>query len=216
MYYKYGAKEVNYLKDKDERLGEAIDKIGTIEREVDTDLFAALVHHIVGQQISTKAQNTIWDRFRLALGDITPRIIEAQSLERLQGFGITFRKATYIRDAALKILSGEFDIDSLSGLPDEEICRALSRLEGVGTWTAEMLMLFSMQRPNILSYSDLAIQRGMRMLYHHRKIDRKLFAKYWRRYSPHASVASLYLWAIAGGALPGMKDYAPKKTGRKK
>jgi len=73
-----------------------------------------------------------------------------------------------------------------------------------------MLMLFSMQRPDILSFGDLAILRGMRMLYHHRKITRQLFKKYRRRYSPYGSVASLYLWAIAGGAIVGMKDYAPK------
>lgn len=74
-----------------------------------------------------------------------------------------------------------------------------------------MLMLFSMQRPNILSYDDLAIQRGLRMVYHHRRIDRKLFEKYRRRYTPYGSVASLYLWAVAGGAIEGMKDYAPNK-----
>lgn len=60
------------------------------------------------------------------------------------------------------------------------------------------------------SYDDLAIQRGLRMVYHHRKIDRKLFEKYPRRFSPYCSVASLYLWAVAGGAVPGMKDYAPR------
>ena len=87
----------------------------------------------------------------------------------------------------------------------------LSALDGIGIWTAEMLMLFSMQRPDILSFGDLAILRGMRMLYHHRKITRELFEKYRRRYSPYGSVASLYLWAIAGGAIEGMEDYAPKK-----
>ena len=73
-----------------------------------------------------------------------------------------------------------------------------------------MLMTFCMQRPDLVSFGDLAIQRGMRMLYHHRKIDKKLFDKYKRRYSPYGTVASLYLWAIAGGAIPEMKDYAPK------
>ena len=72
-------------------------------------------------------------------------------------------------------------------------------------------MLFWMQRPDILSYDDLAIPRGMRMRYRHRKMDRKLFEKYRKRYSPYGSVASLYLWAIAGGALEGLTDPAPKK-----
>ena len=76
----------------------------------------------------------------------------------------------------------------------------------------EKTLLFCLQRPDIFSFDDLAIQRGLRMVYHHRKIDRKLFEKYRRRFSPYCSVASLYLWAVAGGAIPGMKDYAPKKN----
>ncbi len=74
-----------------------------------------------------------------------------------------------------------------------------------------MIMIFCMQRPDIVSYGDLAIQRGVWMLYHHRRIDKKLFTKYARRYSPYGTVASLYLWAIAGGAIPEMRDYAPRK-----
>ena len=72
-------------------------------------------------------------------------------------------------------------------------------------------MTFSMQRPDIMSYGDLAIQRGLRMLHHHRRITPELFAKYRRRYSPHGSVASLYLWEIAGGAVAGLRDWAPKR-----
>ena len=75
----------------------------------------------------------------------------------------------------------------------------------------QMILLFGMQRPDVLSYDDLAIRRGLRMVYRHRSIDRALFEKYRRRYSPYGSVASLYLWAAAGGAVPGLKDYAPKK-----
>ncbi len=74
-----------------------------------------------------------------------------------------------------------------------------------------MILLFGLQRPDIFSFDDLAVQRGLRMVYHHRRIDRRLFEKYRRRFSPYCSVASLYLWAVAGGAIPGMRDYAPKK-----
>ena len=69
--------------------------------------------------------------------------------------------------------------------------------------------------PNVISYGDLAILRGMRMVDHHRKIDRKLFDKYRRRFSPYCSVASLYFWAVAGGAIPEMKGYAPKRSVKK-
>ncbi len=102
------------------------------------------------------------------------------------------------------------DSQKLSIKSDEEAIKELSSLQGIGVWTAEMILLFCMQRPNVLSFGDLAIQRGMRMVYHHRKIDRKLFEKYRRRLSPYCSVASLYFWAVAGGAIPGMKDFAPK------
>lgn len=70
--------------------------------------------------------------------------------------------------------------------------------------------ILNMERPNIFSYDDLAIQRGLRMIYHHRKIDKKLFEKYRKRFSPYGSVASLYIWKVSGGAIEGMKDYAPK------
>ena len=93
-------------------------------------------------------------------------------------------------------------------ITDEDAIRELSALKGIGVWTAEMILLFCMQRPNIFSYDDLAIQRGLRMVYHHRKIDRKLLEKYHRRFSPYCSVASLYLWEVSGGAIPGMRDYA--------
>lgn len=87
-------------------------------------------------------------------------------------------------------------------------------IERIGRWTAEMIPLFCLQRPDVLAFDDLAVQRGLRMTYHHRRITRKLFEKYCRRYSPYGSVASLYLWAVAGGAIPDMRDYAPKTDKR--
>ena len=209
-YFQYGETELAYLKARDRRLAEIIDKVGTVKRRIVPDLFAALVHSIVGQQISSKAQATIWARMQTALGDISPETVNRLAPDELQRFGISFRKAEYIKRAAEKVRRGEFDIRALSALPDEEVARRLCALDGIGLWSAEMLMLFSMQRPDILSYGDLAIQRGLRMVYHHRRIDRKLFEKYRRRFSPYCSVASLYLWAVAGGAVEGMKDFAPK------
>jgi len=212
MYFQYGEKEIEYLKKKDKQLAAVIDQIGMIKREVNPDLFAALVHSITGQQISSKVHQTVWKRMQEGLGTITPETISQLSLEEIQAFGMSFRKAEYILSAAQKIIFKEFDINSLHDLSDEEVCAKLTELKGVGVWTAEMLMIFSMQRRNILSYGDLAIQRGLRMIYHHRQIDREKFNKYWKRYTPYASVASLYIWAVAGGAIPEMKDYAPQKS----
>lgn len=211
MYFEYGQNEIEYLKSKDKRLAEVIDKIGMIERQVDSDLFSSVVHHIVGQQISTKAQETIWQRITDTLGTVNADTIINTGADKLQSLGMSFRKAEYITDFANKVKSGEFDIEKVRHMSDKEAIKKLSSLKGIGVWTAEMILLFCMQRPNVLSFDDLAIQRGMRMVYHHRKIDRKLFEKYRRRLSPYCSVASLYFWAVSGGAIPEMKDYAPNK-----
>ena len=214
MHFEYGEKEISYLKSKDAKLAEVIDTLGFVEREIDTDLFSAVVHHIIGQQISTKAQATIWQRMQDALGQVNAETILSAGVSNLLALGISFRKAEYITDFARKVHTGEFDIEAVSQMSDADAISALSSLKGIGVWTAEMILLFCMQRPDIFSYDDLAIQRGLRTVYHHRRIDRKLFKKYRRRFSPYCSVASLYLWAVSGGAIPEMRDYAPK-TSRK-
>ena len=210
MYFEYGENEITYLRNKDKKLSEVIDQIGMIEREVDTDLFSAVVHHIIGQQISTKAQTTIWQRMKETLGEVNAETILSADISKLQSLGMTFRKAEYITDFARKVHEGVFDLEAVAQMSDEAAIKELASLKGIGVWTAEMILLFCLQRPDIFSYDDLAIQRGLRMVYHHRKIDRKLFEKYRRRFSPYCSVASLYLWAVAGGAISGMRDYKPK------
>lgn len=210
MYFEYGENEITYLRNKDKKLSEVIDQIGMIEREVDTDLFSAVVHHIIGQQISTKAQTTIWQRMKETLGEVNAETILSADISKLQSLGMTFRKAEYITDFARKVHEGVFDLEKVAQMSDEAAIKELASLKGIGVWTAEMILLFCLQRPDIFSYDDLAIQRGLRMVYHHRKIDRKLFEKYRRRFSPYCSVASLYLWAVAGGVISGMRDYKPK------
>ncbi len=211
LVFAYGETELSYLRQKDARLGAVIDRVGHIDRTVDTDLFSSVIHHIIGQQISTKAQATIWQRMQDALGAVSAETILAAGVSDLQALGMTFRKAEYITDLAEKVHSGAFDLDTVAQMSDEDAIRALSSLKGIGVWTAEMILLFCLQRPNIFSYDDLAIQRGLRMVYHHRAIDRKLFEKYRRRFSPYCSVASLYLWAVSGGAIPELRDYKPKR-----
>ena len=211
MYFAYGETELAYLRKKDKRLCEDIDRIGHIERAVDTDLFSSVVHHIIGQQISTKAQATIWQRLQEALGEVSAETILAAGVPKLQALGMTFRKAEYIADFAEKVHNGAFDLDTVAHMSGEDVIRALCDLKGIGVWTAEMILLFCLQRPDVFSYDDLAIQRGLRMVYHHRSVDRRMFEKYRRRFSPYCSVASLYLWAVAGGAIPEMRDYKPQK-----
>ncbi len=207
MTFEYGEKEMSYLKQKDKRLGMVIDTIGKIEHHVDTDLFSSVIHHIIGQQISTKAQQTIWQRIKEKFETVNADIILKAGREDLQSIGISFRKADYIIDFASKVKTGEFDIEGIWSKSDKDAINQLVSLRGVGVWTAEMILLFCMQRPNILSFGDLAILRGIKMLYHHRKVGKELFEKYRRRYSPYCSVASLYLWAVSGGAIPEIKDF---------
>lgn len=149
------------------------------------------------------------------LGEIIPENILRYSNEEIQSCGISMKKAGYIKDAAQKIISKELDLETLHSLSDAEVCQQLSQLKGIGVWTAEMLMIFSMQRKDIFSFDDIAILRGLRMVYRHRKITRELFEKYRRRFSPYASIASLYLWEISVGTC-GLKDCAPLTEARKK
>ena len=216
MYFEYGQKETEYLKAKDKKLGDAIDRIGHIYRETDNDLFLSIVKQIVGQQISAPAFKTVWKRVEDLLGDVTAENICATDDNTLQSCGLSYRKVSYIKDFAQKVLDGSFDVEKLAGMSDAEVIKELSALKGIGVWTAEMLLLFCMQRPDIVSFGDLAIIRGMRMLYRHREIDRKKFERYRKRYSPYGSVASLYLWAISAGAIPELTDPAPKNKKEKK
>lgn len=211
QYFSYGRTEIEYLQTKDKKLGEAMEKIGPIQREVYPELFPALVKSIVGQQISTKAQETIWGRMQGRFQPLTPTILGKAALEDLQSCGISMRKATYIQAMAKGIDADPGILQALPHLSDQEVCDELTKFKGIGIWTAEMLLIFSLQRPDVVSFGDLAIQRGMRMLYRHRAITPELFAKYRRRYSPYGTVASLYLWAIAGGAIPDLTDPAPRK-----
>ena len=214
MYFEYGEMELAYLRKRDKRLCAVIDRIGHVDRAVDPDLFSSVVHHIIGQQISTKAQATIWQRMQDALGAVNAEAVLAAGVPALQALGMTFRKAEYITDFAEKVQTGAFDLDAVWHMRDAEAIEALRGLKGIGVWTAEMILLFCMQRPDIFSYDDLAIRRGLRMVYRHREIDRARFEKYRRRFRPYGSVASLYLWAVSGGATPELRDPKPAKGGR--
>jgi DNA-3-methyladenine glycosylase II len=195
--FKYGQKEIKYLKSRDKKLAAAIDRIGMIEREVIPDPFTALVSSIVGQQISSKAADTVWNRLEALLETITPESIAKTEISEIQACGMSARKAGYIKGAAEAALSGQVDFNALHTLSDEEIIIKLSSLRGVGIWTAEMLLIFSLCRPDVVSFKDLAICRGMMNLYGLKELPKEKFERYRKRYSPYGSVASLYLWALS-------------------
>lgn len=222
--FTYTTKELDCLKAKDKRLAKAIEKIGTIAREGERDIFASVIHHIIAQQISTKAQASIWARFCALFGEMqsggksdrentqsvdSPKL-KAQSLlaidiDKIRACGISSRKAQYILDFAHKVQSGEFDIEAVAKMSDEKAIESLIKLRGIGVWTAEMILLFCLHRKDILSYDDLALQRGLKMLYalkcegKNGKIPKEVFRTYRAKFSPYGSIASLYLWEIASG-----------------
>ncbi len=197
IYFSYSPSELEYLKNRDKTLGKVIEKLGYIRREIDTDLFSAVVHHIVGQQISSKALLTVWNRIHTGLGEITPKNILSTPKDTLKGFGISSLKLERIINFSHLVESKELDLDKLYLMKDEEAIKTLTSIPGVGLWTAEMILLFCMQRKDIFSRQDLGINKGLSILYHHEKISKALFEKYRKRFSPFGSIASLYLWEVA-------------------
>jgi 3-methyladenine DNA glycosylase/8-oxoguanine DNA glycosylase len=195
--FPYGETETAYLRRRDRRLGRAIDEIGPIAREVIPDPFTALVHTVVGQQISSQAAAAIWARLQERLDGISPGTLAAASVEDLRQSGLSARKAAYIRGIAASVVQGDLDLAALSLISDEDVVRRLTALPGIGRWSAEMVLLFSLQRPDVVSWDDLAIRRGMMRLYGLGELTRDEFDRHRRRYSPYGSIASLYLWALA-------------------
>ncbi len=195
--FEYGTLEISHLKQVDKILGEAIHRLGKVERCVIPDLFQALIYAMIGQQISVKAAHTIWIRMQERFNEITPQSISKGSAQAVQQCGTTTRKAEYIYKIANKISQRDFDISVLYHLTDDEIIRRLASLEGVGVWTAEMVLLNSMERPNIVSWKDIAIRRGMMKLYNLSELTQEQFVEYKNTYSPYGSVASIYLWQIS-------------------
>jgi 3-methyladenine DNA glycosylase/8-oxoguanine DNA glycosylase len=195
--FNYGQTEINYLTQHDPQLGSVIDKIGMIEHEMMPDLFTALIRSIVGQQISNKAAETVWRRLSAKMAVINADTIANTELADIQQCGLSLRKAGYIQNIANKTVAGELDFLVLSTLPNDEFIKILSSLHGVGVWTAEMLLIFSLGRPDVVSWGDLAIRRGMMKLYDLPELTKAQFIDYCANYSPYGSVASLYLWALS-------------------
>ncbi|MGD0487959.1 MAG: DNA-3-methyladenine glycosylase [Syntrophorhabdales bacterium] len=196
--FRYGQTEIDHLKRRDKKLGAAIEMIGVIKREIRPDPFAALIMSVVAQQISSKAANAIRARLHTLLEEIRPDRIAETDVSDMQKCGLSARKAEYIKGIADAAVRGEIDFSRLHEMADEDIIDQLSSLRGIGVWTAEMLLLFSLCRPDVVSWGDHAIRRGMMNLYGLKKLTKEQFERYRRRYSPYGSVASLYLWALSG------------------
>ena len=195
--FEYGQVEIDHLRRKDRKLGQVIDALGMLKVDMYPDLFTALINSVVGQQISGKAAVTVWNRVVDRFGDITPTRLHQASLEDIQSCGMSFRKASYVKGIAEACGNGGLDLEGLKELPDEEVVKALVSLKGIGPWTAEMMLIFSLGRKDVVSWGDLAIRRGMMSLYGLESLDKKDFDRFRAKYRPYGSVASLYIWELA-------------------
>lgn len=195
--FEYGNKEITYLKNLDPMLGDEIERLGLVEKVIIPDLFPALICCVIEQQISQKASKTIWGRMQECFDEIVPEKLASAPVEAIQMCGMSITKAGYIKDIAQTFAAGDFDLCSLYEMSDKEAIKKLSMLHGIGIQTAEKLLINSMERPNILSYGDIAIRRGIMKLYNLSELTREQFGVYKNRYSPYASVASIYLSKIA-------------------
>jgi DNA-3-methyladenine glycosylase II len=188
-----------------ERLGE-IDLETRLRRrseERPADAYGALLRAIVGQQLSTKAARTIYGRILDLFEGSTPspeQLLEAEETD-LRGAGLSGRKVEYIRDLASHVLAGELELDRLGELSDEEAIEEIVAVRGLGVWTAEMFLLFHLERPDVLSGGDLGIRKAVQVEYELNEMPAPArvieIGEPWR---PHRSLASLYLWESLANA----------------
>lgn len=161
------------------------------------DYFCSLCREIVGQQLSGKAAATIYARFLLLFPNKnpSPEKINGFSLEDLRKSGMSWAKAKYIKNLAEQITTNNISLDSLDNLSDEEVIIELTKIKGIGPWTAEMFLMFSLARENIFSYGDLGLKNAIKKIYGFKKDPtKKQVEKIVSRWSPYKTYACLILW----------------------
>ncbi|MFA5844429.1 MAG: DNA-3-methyladenine glycosylase 2 family protein [Coriobacteriia bacterium] len=193
--YGPGGDAVEHLIANDERLAGLIEQIGVTSFELREDRFAALARAIVGQQLSVKAARTIWSRVEAAVGTVTAGGVAAADRDALRSAGLSAAKLTYVTDLATRVADGSVDLDALDDLSDEEAIGRLTTIKGVGRWTSEMFLIFSLGRPDVFALDDAGLRRSIGLLYGPRVLDdAQALAVITDRWRPYRSVASLYLW----------------------
>ena len=207
LIYTLNSNDIKAVYKKDKLLGKLIKFIGDIEISLRDDYFLSLVRAIVGQQLSVKAAATINDRLMALCGELSPdRILELQE-EELRGVGLSRGKVVYIRDLASRVKNGDLKLDRIEELEDENIIKSLTEIKGIGKWTAEMFLIFSLGRPNIFSMGDLGLQRSVMWLYQMEEVSVQYLKECQLKWSPYGTVASIYLWeAINRGYVDGYKS----------
>lgn len=191
--------QLKHLK-KDKTLKKVIDRVGDLNHKKDLDLYVSLMRSIVSQQLSIKAAATIWARF-LALfkdGYPDPKVLLKMKDDKLRSVGLSYQKAGYLKNIARFSLEKTLDYKQLKTKEDEDLIEYLVEIKGVGRWTVEMILMFSLNRLDILPKDDLGIQNGIKSLYALEPSNKKeLFsemeriAETWR---PYRTLACMYIW----------------------
>jgi len=185
---------------RDPKLGVVIKRVGRC-RLADGrthDPFASLVRVIMGQQLSGKAADTIHGRL-VALaeptGGMTPSTIRRLDAQALRGVGVSSQKIRYLYDLSDHVADGRLDLHALDGHPDEEVIARITAVKGLGRWSAEMFLMFRLNRPDILPVGDLGIVKGMQRLFGmKRRPSEKTMTRLAEPWRPYRSVASWYVW----------------------
>ena len=159
------------------------------------DAFQTLARSIIGQQISVKAAQSVWERFAAAVGDMQPGRVLRLSVEELRGCGLSGQKVNYLRDLSARFAEGAIDVGRWHDMDDEALIDELTEVKGIGRWTAEMFLIFYLTRPDVVPLADIGLQRAMELHYNKgRKLSDRRITTLGRLWSPWRSVATWYLW----------------------
>lgn len=195
LHYDLDNEKVKYLITTDDKLGKLIKYINKTELIIEEDGFKCIVKYIIGQQISDKARETIWQRVCAILKNITPENILAINDNELRKVGLSERKINYIKILASAVISEDINFYDFKELTNEEIIKKLTALKGIGQWTAEMYLIFSLGRENVLSKGDGTIRRTIQWMYDLGKLpSSEILLKYFSSWTQYATIVSSYLW----------------------
>jgi len=187
---------VRHLKKSDPVMAAIIERVGPYRLTFREPTFGTLVRSIAFQQLNGKAAKTIFDRLVAAAGgSLTPESILALTPEQMRAVGLSRQKLSYIRDLAERTRSGEIDFARLPEMSDEDVIEHLTRVKGIGVWSAQMFLMFALRRPNILPTADYGVRAAIKKHYRKRKLpNHEQIVKLARAWHPYCSVACWYLW----------------------
>ncbi len=191
---------LNHLKRSDPVLAAIIERVGEFRMEYDEPSFDTLARAIIYQQLSGKAAATIVKRVVTACGGkLRPERVLALHPNKLRACGLSRQKLRYLRDLARHSRDGKLDFSALPRMEDAEIIATLTRVKGVGVWTAQMFLMFALRRQNVLPTGDLGVQNAIRRAYGKRKVTPRHVERIGRPWHPYCSVATWYLWRSVSG-----------------